>query len=378
MNKMFPEFRLARHFLLLAVSGLLLLPGLILAQEEEEEEEEEAATAVGAELDWREQRAELEKKISERVEQILAEQITPERTIKFINLNISRGKNIPGLGDFANLRGTQWTWDPEKGGIPSKTREIIEISQEVDRESHEKATKKFPDSYRKTFEKDADEIYKMYKKNEKVSITLREGYGANTLAEGYFRNMDSERVQLNSRYIPRSDLDELTEARFYPDVNEKQKAEYIRKENEKYDSKIENFIYETNRLEMPKRFLEANFVPEIDKEGASIRTGKYEFWKEKKLVYQQVYDGLRRIIREKITPEITKQVFEQNDPPYVRALNENDEEEWMPQSVADQIKAEKEQAANPNDDPNMMMDPGMMMPNGMPQGRPNPRPMPNR
>ena len=378
MNKMFPDFRLTRNFMLVAVSGLLLLPGLLLAQEEEEEEEEEATTTVGTELDWREQRAELEKKISEKVEQILAEQITPERTIKFINLNISRGKNIPGLGDFANLRGTQWTWDPEKGGIPPKTREIIEISQEVDRESHEKATKKFPDSYRKTFEKDADEIYKMYKKNEKVSITLREGYGANTLAEGYFRNMDSERVQLNSRYIPRSDLDELTEARFYPDVNEKQKAEYIRKENEKYDSKIENFIYETNRLEMPKRFLEANFVPEIDKEGASIRTGKYEFWKEKKLVYQQVYDGLRRIIREKITPEITKQVFEQNDPPYVRALNENDEEEWMPQSVADQIKAEKEQAANPNDDPNMMMDPGMMMPNGMPQGRPNPRPMPNR
>jgi len=378
MNKMFPDYSRFRRFLLLTVSALLLVPGLLLAQEEEEEEEEEEATAVGAEIDWREQRAELEKKIAEKVEQILAEQITPERTIKFINLNISRNKNIPGLGNFANLRGTQWIWDSEKGGIPSKTREIIEISQEVDRESHEKAQKKYPDSFRKTFEQDAEERFKMYKKGDKISITLREGYGANTLAEGYFRNMDSERVQLNSRYIPRSDLDELTEARFYPDVNEKQKAEYIRKENEKYDSKIENYIYELNRLEMPKRFLEANFVPEIDKEGASIKTGKYEFWKEKKLVYQQVYDGLRRIIREKLTPEITKQIFEQNDPPFVRALNENDEEEWMPQSVADQIKAEKEQAANQNGDPNMMMDPGMMMPNGMPPQGGNPRPMPNR
>lgn len=296
-------------------------------------------------VDWRLERDEILKEIKQYVDETVAKTVTRDSTSKFITVVIQRGMQVPKLGNFNNLRGvdmTQWKWRIAKPKaslediIKTKTADIV---QRVNVELPESAKEQFP--------LDAQKKYEMYKIGEQASIVLRQGLGTNTDVNGLFSAITSERILIGKRYVSRRDLDPDTEARFYKEQNAIKIDEYVRRENDLYDAKKTNRIEDLKRQEIPPAYHTNGYVPDPNKEGASIKTAKEEFWVARDALHTRIFNTLTRQAKEKLTAIETPKRFAERG--YIQAPNEEDEIEWMPQQVAEQIKLAKEaaQALNP-------------------------------
>ena len=348
---------------------------MCLADDELADDDESDVTTTES-VDWKLEREEILKEIKQYVDETVKKMVTRDVTTKFINACVSRGRQVPILGNFKNLRGDDlnlWQWPIN---APKQTlQEIVDaksadITRRVDVE--------MPDSARDNYPIEAQKKYKMSQIGDEVDMVLRSGFGTNTEVKGRFTAITAERIQIGKRYVTRRDLDPDTEACFYKEKNAEKIDEYVRRENELYSARKENRREELRHQELPPEFHKNGYVPDPNKDGANIKTAKDEFWMSRRDLHTRVFNTLTQQAKEKLTAiETTKRFTERG---YIQAENETGEIEWMPQAVAEAIKAAKEAAAatatgDPNQ-PHPYGPPGEMPPGGMPPGEMPPGGMP--
>ncbi|MFA6929166.1 MAG: hypothetical protein WCT05_02485 [Lentisphaeria bacterium] len=328
----------------------------------DEEEEEDTPQTV----DWRLERDEILKEIKKYVDETVAKTVTRDTTTRFISVMIQRGREIPKMGNFRNLKGVdmaQWKWS-----IPEPKAPIEDIVKTKTEEIVQQVHLEFPDTERKKFDSDAQAKYEMFKFGERISIELRQGLGTNTDVSGIFHAITSERILVGKRYVSRRDLDPDTEARFYKEQNAIRIEEYVRRENDLYDAKIASRIDDLKRQELPPAFHTSGYVPDPDKTGSSIRTSKADFWIARRTLHTKIFKILTQQAKEKLTAIETPKRFAERG--YIQAPNETEEIEWMPQLIAEQIKLAKEAAQAQSQQP---QNPGEMpYPNPMQPMPPQP------
>jgi hypothetical protein len=320
---------------------------------DDDDDEDENKTAET--VDWHAERDEILQEIKKYVDETVAKTVTRDSTTKFITTVIQRGMEIPKLGNFKNLRGVnmpQWKWPIAK---PKESLETIVNAKTAD--IVQRVNIELPDSAKTQFPLDAQKKYEMFKPGERISIVLRQGLGTNTDVNGIFSAITAERIMIGKRYVSRRDLDADTEARFYTEQNAVKIDEYVRRENDLYDARKASRVDDLKRQEIPPAFHAGGYVPDPIKPGSSIKTAKEEFWIARNELHTKIFNTLTRQAKEKLTAIETPKRFAERG--YIQAPNENDEIEWMPQTVAEKIKLEKEaaQAANPDGAPAEEMPP---------------------
>lgn len=359
LKHMFPVFPCKFILTLCLAFTLQLLKAQDAAPSENLDDEDEEETEMVETVDWRIERDEILKEIKKYVDETVAKMVTRDTTTRFISLMIQRGQEIPKLGNFKNLRGVnmaQWQWPIAK---PKATLDEIANSKTAD--IIQRVNIELPDSARDKFVLDAQKKYEMFKPGDRISIVLRQGLGTNTDVNGIFSAITAERVMIGKRYISRRDLDADTEARFYTEQNSIKIDEYIRRENDLYDARKASRIDDLKLQELPPAFHHSGYVPDPAKAGSSIKTSKTEFWVARNDLHTRIFNILTQQAKEKLTAIETPKRFAERG--YIQAPNENDEIEWMPQQIAEQIKMAKEatQIQNPQN-PGEMPPDAMMMP----------------
>lgn len=168
-----------------------------------------------------------------------------------------------------------------------------------------------PDTQKARIIREAEERFRLVSLNERVTLELRSGRGANAFIEDQpVRSINDERVQLGNRFVIKEDLSDEDQAKFYPDVNARVKSDYLNFALGKVDVEVESAIDEECRLNTPQAFIEANFIPDITKKTASLRTAKAEFWMPK--------NEFVKSIRSKLIDEYTAIKVTKELPEYLR------------------------------------------------------------
>jgi hypothetical protein len=326
--------------------GFLLGTQMYCLADDELDDDDDSEVEAAESVDWKLERDEILKEIKQYVDETVKKMITRDVASKFISTWISKGQQVPILGNFKNLRGDDlkmWKWP-----IAAPKQTLQEIVEAKSAEITRRVDIELPDSARDNYPIEAQNKYRMYKLGEEVNVVLRSGLGTNTEVSGLFRAITAERIHIGKRYVTRRDLDPDTEACFYKEQNSEKIDEYVRRENELYSARKESRREELKHQELPPEFHKGGYVPDPKKDGASIKTAKDEFWQSRRELHTKVFNTLTQQAKEKLTAIETPKRFAERG--YIQAENEEGEVEWMPQAVADAIKAAKEaaEAVNPN------------------------------
>ena len=332
--------------------------------EEEEVEEGEEEEVV---LTWDERKKEMEAKMEAQINQrrsLLQQQVTAERAAQQIEGLVRRRIKDPQLGDFQLLRLPGITLDWKKfNRTPAKS--LQEIVEQVGEDAETYAEDRLhPEEQKRAIRRQAEERFKMVKINERVSLLLRGGRGANAIVDNQpFRGANDEYVQLGNRQVIREDLDREDQAKFYPDVNAELKEAFITnncgKVDVEYESLVSAYIYNNTAEQFRANF----YVPDISKPTANLRTAKPEFWLPMKDFVERVRTNLiNRAIEQYKATELPQWMQEQGY--FLVDKVDGTGKEW----VDEEEKTAREFKPEQN---NMMGPDGMMMgPDGMPMGGP--------
>ncbi len=227
---------------------------------------------------------------------------------------------------------TNWMETPAKrGGVNAV---IAEVRKEA--EEHADAELK-PVEARRKLRAEADDRFKPVKKGQRVSIILRNGRGTQSRIDNQpFRSKNDEYVKIGGRQIPRGDISEEDQAKFYPEVNERLKADFIKHGEEKIDSQRQTYIDNYCYKHIPEALLENNYGPNATRPNAKITTAKPEFWLAKKSFVETL---LKNLIEEEYQPMVDAMVLaHMRNKGYVRRDNE-----WVtPAEVERRVAAQKE------------------------------------
>lgn len=306
--------------------------------------------------------------------------ITEYKTVEFIKSQIRRRINTPIMGDFRILRipGIEIDWSNYNQDPPKSKETIVDdIRNEAIDHAYEKIR---PDERAQAILDTADERFRMVQINERVTLQLRQGRGAAAFIDNQpLRGINDERVQLGSRFIIREDLDEADQALFYPDVNARVKEAYITNSLGKIEVEMESMIAQECYERTASGFLENNYIPDITKPNASLRTAKPEYWVPKSSFVRRIRNILIDI---QIDAYEKSKEFEEimNQQGYYYVPTEDKRGmEWVDTIEMAERKAKEvaSQVMNPEDGtmgpPGMGPEPGMP-PSGMPPGGMAPSP----
>lgn len=116
-----------------------------------------------------------------------------------------------------------------------------------------------------TLLREADEKFKMYKEGENIPVLQerRNGGPVTTHENVVFMKLGADRIQLSNRVINRDDLDEETEAKFDPILNEKIKSKFIENGLARLNRDLNVQIEREIRRQLPIAFKEAGWIPNI-------------------------------------------------------------------------------------------------------------------
>lgn len=336
------KFRSFWHSMLAAtfvMTALLASPAYFAA--DDDDEEEEAVAAAPVEKTWEEEKKEIDEfwkstinNYRKETEKKLSEPVVKQVIVK----NIQSRRKIKGLGDFSILRkpgiAIDWanlTKQPTKGkdaivsDVERETREkalnrfyplaelqsfmptqdeINELSRKERNELNEEGKRKM--AYRKKIlsEMAVDDRFVMYEEGEHVSVLLRGGLGpAAQIDNKIFHAKDEERLKIGERIILRDDLDESEQAHFYKDVNERVQEAFLTAAVGRVAGEMESYIDGVKYEVTPVKYRECGYVPDINRENASLTTAKPEFWMKKCDFYNRVRNFLINAAVEKFKVE---------------------------------------------------------------------------
>ena len=346
----------------LCVAAMLVATPAMAEDDDDDDDEEVTVGDVVAEMTWEERKKDIDAFYAGKVAEYRASQekvFAGQVVVEFIKAQIRRRMNTPFMGDFRILRipGLEVDWT---GFDKAPTKEKDAIVDEVREAAIEHAIDRIrPDERRQAILDSASERFRMVEINERVTLMLRNGRGAAALIENQpLRAVNDERVQLGNRYIIREDLDEEDQAKFYPDVNKRLKEAYVVNSIGKIDAELESMVAQECYDKTASGFLENNYVPDILKPNANLRTAKPEYWIAKK-------DFVERVRRQVIDKRV--ELYEKTEMPkimegagyfYVKTTDGRGME-WVDLQ-------EKTLREMPQPDPNQMnnngMGPGMMGP----------------
>lgn len=359
-------------FLRLFMCGLFLAAWCAIvpthAQEADDEEyEDDDEESLLDEVDWEVRKKEIENfyngKVAEH-QSLLEKQINDLYTVEFIKAQIRRRMNNARMGDFRILRipGIEVDWTNYNQAPPKDKDTIVD---EVRERAREHANEKIrPEERKQAIIDSADERFRMVQINERVTLMLRNGRGAAAVIEDQpLRGVNDERVQLGNRFIIREDISEEDQALFYPDVNSRVKEAYIVNGLGKIEVEVESMIAQECYDKTAPEFLANNYVPDILKSNANLRTAKPDLWVAKKDFVARIRKELIRIGVELFkTQEMPKIMADQG---YIYVQTEDKKGmEWIDQ--AEKLRRDAVSAVTPSDENGMGMgmgpEPGMIGP----------------
>ena len=344
------------------------------AMADDDDDDDDDATVgiddVIEEMTWEQRKKDIDAFYAGKVAEYRASQekiFAGQVVVEFVKAQIRRRVNTPFMGDFRILRlpGLEVDWTGYDQA-PKKSKD--EIVDEVREAAIEHAIDRIrPDERRQAIIDSADDRFRMVEINERVTLMLRNGRGAAALIDNQpLRAVNDERVQLGNRYIIREDLDEEDQALFYPDVNKRLKEAYVVNGIGKIDVEMESMIAQECFDKTATAFLENNYVPDILKPTASLRTAKPDFWIAKKDFIERVRQQVIKMRVELYEKQEMPKIMESAGYFYVKTTDGRGME-WV--DLQEKILRE-----TPQPDPNQMnngMGPGMM---GPPPGMGGPMP----
>ena len=269
----------------------------------------------------------------------------------------------PNMSKYMDISIPEW-----KVNNPVK-KDILKIRDDLERE----LTNIFESACKikdyEELEREGKKKYPMYKLEEGkkkpfvTNITLRggRGYAAREI-EGRLEAITVNRLRIGHRMISRNDLDEETQALFYDEVNQKMVEKYILQEQRRYKAIKEGFVNEWVSMAYPDMLMSEGYVPKqyiINK--TQRNSTNPQTWIQRNVYLDALYRTLLKKEIERITPEITKDFFENavekfqekigceynfefvkeaGDPPGTG--------EWMPTNAADEFRMKKEQEGAEN------------------------------
>ena len=226
---------------------------------------------------------------------------TEGKAIEKLKMLIKQRIKDPTLGgDFSILRASGMKEIDWVNYGEDPTRELEEIIKDVHDEAERNALEFIkPEEREKEIRRNAETKYHLYKINDRVPIlVIRNGRGAgSTIENKRLRGVTDLQIQLGNRFIIRDDISPEDQAMFYPEVNERLKQDYITNRVGQVWAEVDNMIRQECLENTPMEFLAANYVPDISKPNASLRTAKPEYWIPKK---QFVAAFRKKIIEQRV------------------------------------------------------------------------------
>ena len=328
----------SRLFWSLLLSAFVMVCLNVRAADDDEDEEEEGET------DWHVERAKLEAEIERSVQKRLEREVTEEKVINGLS------RTIPQLAP--------WT-SPVKA--PELTKD--EVEEELMKEIMKEVKVKFPDSRREEFRGEAEEKYKMWKRNDDVEFVIREGIGSDTTVKGKLQEVSSERVKVYPRRtINVRDLSDETKARLYKVFHDKEVEEYVANENRRYDVKIDAYKMDEKEKRIPDAYLKSGYIPNlatimengaINKRRLALRltSPNPEHWVARKDYVNDLYKQLREEAGARMKDEESNRVFKAkgymkvNKKTFKKLIEsgmpEDDVSGWMPRAEYNRLQQEQ-------------------------------------
>ncbi|MCR5381652.1 MAG: hypothetical protein K6G44_11765 [Lentisphaeria bacterium] len=328
----------SRLFWSLLLSAFVMVCLNVRAADDDDEEEEEGET------DWHVERAKLEAEVERSVQKRLDREVTEEKVINGLS------RTIPQLGP--------WT-SPVKA--PELTKD--EVEEELMKEIMKEVKVKFPESRREEFKGEAEEKYKMWKRNDDVEFVIREGIGSDTTVKGKLQEVSSERVKVYPRRtINVRDLSDETKARLYKVFHDKEVEEYVANENRRYDVKIDAYKLDEKEKRIPDAYLKSGYIPNlatimengaINKRRLALRmtSPNPEHWVARKDYVNDLYKQLREEAGARMKDEEANRVFKAkgymkvNKKTFKKLIEsgmpEDDVSGWMPRAEYNRLQQEQ-------------------------------------
>ncbi|MBQ7652187.1 MAG: hypothetical protein IJS15_14595, partial [Victivallales bacterium] len=278
--------------------------------------------------------------------------------------------------------------------IPKPPKKLEQLKEEME----QKLEKIFTDAYRLKSEEElfaeGREKFKLITITEDnprpyVKFTLRGGKGSNTAVEGVLQRITGERLQVQGRWIIRSDLDFETQAMLYKDANNKKIKDYVDTEIRKYNAIKDNFVSDWTMYLLPDEYMQNYYIP-IDylvknkkqqyftvlRQSTNVKKwmSRYDY---ENFIYNTLLEKVKKAISHGVEVEFythakDKDLYSENFE-YVADLKE-----WMPNSVAQAHREEQQRALQQQQNGEMGPDGGMGPdfgpgPGPGPDGGPGPR-----
>lgn len=316
-------------------------------------------------------------KKTQEINSKIESEVTMERVVEFIRRAVrARKKDI--LGDFSKLRlpSIEIDWsDYQKRPTKSKETIVDEVERQARAEAQEVVN---PDERRDQVDAEAEELYRMYRIGDRVSLVLRDGRGPNAFVdEGLFTGINEEYVLVGNRMIPSRDLDPVDRAKFYENLNAEAKEEYIRLQKGKIQVEYDSYVQDLVIRRTPEALLENGYVPNIWEPMAHLKTSKINLWMSKYELVTRFRKAYIEWLQEEFgLPQINNYMRSQGFIA-VPVLDKEGKETWTQNKYGKKYlviewisQKEKDRRDGKLNNPNQGGDPmmGGMPPGGMPPG----------
>ena len=342
----------------------LLLPMTTVADDDAEEEDGEDTTANIEE--WRQLRKEMQQEAKKKLDEWLDKNVTKEKVTGIFARKWTTWN--PKTRKFNLPLQPPWTWNKNEPHLqPSPMRSVDKVKEELDFTLEKQYRRENPEPRREELLRQGREKYPMFKIDTRISFTIREGKGTNTIVSGKFKSINNEYIVIGQRFIARQDLDEETLALFYEEKNDELVEDFINSELRKYKAKLENWVYSQSVENLPALLLKEGFVPKprsrvpgtpgyeekpkvlfvIEKNRLYISQNSElspntKLWESREASVERAYRILYEEQKARMMPYFEAEVFKdpELDPKWVV-----DNGEWVPSPVAEERRKAQAEAA---------------------------------
>jgi len=215
-------------------------------------------------------------------------------------------------------------WPVEEPSEPIETiqrRMLQKIAKLVDA--------KFPNTVEPGYRAEAESRYKLRKKGDYVSFIVRGGRGTHVWVHGRLREVNKERVIVESRWIIREDIAVEDLARLDPVVSKRMKKRYVHGQLRRYQMKRETYTDRLRTAALPKAYSLGGYVP---REDSSKGSDDPEDWVSAHSVFEKAYRAEVDAVKTKIRPTMEVEIYTANDFVYLE-----EEGRWAPKKGADSL-----------------------------------------
>jgi hypothetical protein len=270
---------------------------------------QDAAAGGGMGGGWQAERAQIQKKVNERVEKVIAEKLTKRMVATKLH----------------------FPWP-----VPAPKERKDQIVKRIEKEIDKEAAAKFPEAKRKEFQKEAEKKFRVYQPGDMVpEFQLDRTYGTNVVVrQGRLYQVTENRIRVGNRWLIPDDLTEEMKARFYEEASEREIKKYVRRKNNEYNAEISKFKEGLLKKRLPLALMAGGYYPAGMRFRDSTDAGK---WMPKKEVVELIYKMRHKQLVAQVSPKITRETFEAHG---YELVKENGNQ-WMPKTEAAAFRARK-------------------------------------